>query len=125
MASLVAQSRGATPKELDVLTCDLGGPGCDSAYVDALCDAYGLVPLHIAAHATRNAAPLSLVMDDTDKVRHFRDNALTMGLEVLPPDVNASNYRFEPVDAGTIRYGLGGIKGTGQAAMVARRGQSA
>ena len=42
---------------------------------------------------------------------------------VLPPDVNQSNFRFEPVppgvaDAGNkggIRYGLGGIKGTGEA----------
>jgi len=38
---------------------------------------------------------------------------------VLPPDVNASNYRFEPVDATHIRYGLGGIKGTGQSAVEA------
>jgi len=65
------------------------------------------------------AANLSMVMDDTDKVRHFRDNAIAMGLEVLPPDVNASNYRFEPVDEKSIRYGLGGIKGTGQAAIEA------
>jgi len=65
------------------------------------------------------AANLSMVMDDTDKVRHFRDNAIAMGFTVLPPDVNASNYRFEPVDATSIRYGLGGIKGTGQAAIEA------
>ncbi len=41
------------------------------------------------------------------------------GLQMLPPDVNASNYRFEPVDAKQIRYGLGGIKGTGQSAIEA------
>jgi len=52
-------------------------------------------------------------------VRHFRDDAVALGLAVLPPDVNASNYRFEPVDAKTIRYGLGGIKGTGRAAIEA------
>ena len=38
---------------------------------------------------------------------------------MLPPDVNASNYRFEPVDAKQIRYGLGGVKGTGEAAIEA------
>ncbi len=86
--------------------------------------AYALIAYQTAyfkAHhpAAFMAANLSLVMDDTDKVRHFRDNALAMGLNVLPPDVNASNYRFEPVDAQTIRYGLGGIKGTGQAAIEA------
>ena len=63
------------------------------------------------------AANLALVMDDTDKVRGLRDDALAQGLAVLPPDVNASNYRFEPVDAKRIRYGLGGIKGTGEQAI--------
>src|SRR5437763_12950066 len=63
------------------------------------------------------AANLSLVMDDTDKVRQFYDDAKALGLEVLPPDVNASNYRFEAVDRSRIRYGLGGIKGTGDQAI--------
>jgi DNA polymerase-3 subunit alpha len=36
---------------------------------------------------------------------------------VLPPDVNAGEYRFVPVDARTIRYGLGAIKGTGESAI--------
>ncbi len=65
------------------------------------------------------AANLSLVMDDTDKVRGLRDDALAIGLAVLPPDINASNYRFEPVDGKRIRYGLGGVKGTGQSAIEA------
>jgi DNA polymerase III subunit alpha len=71
------------------------------------------------------AANLSLVMDDTDKVRSFRDDAIAQGLTVLPPDINASNYRFEPVDGKRIRYGLGGVKGTGESAIeaiVAARG---
>jgi len=58
-------------------------------------------------------------MDDTDKVRALRDDALAQGLELLPPDLNASNYRFEPVDEQHIRYGLGGVKGTGEAAIEA------
>ena len=63
------------------------------------------------------AANLSAVMDDTDKVRQFRDDAVANGLTVLPPDVNASVYRFVPVDLKTVRYGLGGVRGTGQAAI--------
>ena len=79
--------------------------------------AYALIAYQTAyfkAHhpAAFIAANLSLVMDDTDKVRHFHDEANACGLSVLPPDVNASNYRFEPVDEKQIRYGLGGIKGT-------------
>ena len=78
---------------------------------------------HPAAFA---AANLSLVMDDTDKVRQFFDDAIASGLEVAPPDVNASNYRFEPIDRKRLRYGLGAIKGTGEqaiASIVAAREQ--
>jgi len=71
---------------------------------------------HAAAFA---AANLSAVMDDTDKVRQFHDDAVANGLTVLPPDVNASEYRFVPVDRGTIRYGLGAVRGTGQGAIEA------
>ena len=86
--------------------------------------AYALIAYQTAyakAHhpAAFIAANLSLLMDDTDKVRHFRDEAKACGLTVLPPDVNASGYRFEPVDSRNIRYGLGGIKGTGQSAIEA------
>ncbi|HWK69731.1 MAG TPA: DNA polymerase III subunit alpha [Burkholderiaceae bacterium] len=72
------------------------------------------------------AATLSSDMDDTDKVQIFWKDALANGVEVLPPDVNASAYRFEPVpDAHsakgqpprTMRYGLGAVKGTGQGAV--------
>jgi DNA polymerase-3 subunit alpha len=63
------------------------------------------------------AANLSAVMDDTDKVRQFRDDAIANGLAILPPDINASGYRFAPVDLKTVRYGLGGVRGTGQAAI--------
>ncbi|RCS58425.1 DNA polymerase III subunit alpha [Parvibium lacunae] len=64
------------------------------------------------------AATLSSDMDDTDKVKIFVEDALTScDLTVLPPDVNASEYRFVPVDARTIRYGLGAIKGTGENAV--------
>jgi len=63
------------------------------------------------------AATLSADMDDTDKVKLFVDDARASGVELLPPDVNASGYRFEPVGERTIRYGLGAIKGTGEGAV--------
>src|SRR6185503_9406851 len=65
------------------------------------------------------AANLSAVMDDTDKLRQFRDDALANGLTVLPPDINASGYRFAPVDLKTVRYGLGAVRGTGEMAIKA------
>jgi DNA polymerase-3 subunit alpha len=69
---------------------------------------------HAAAFA---AANLSAVMDDTDKVRQFHEDAVANGLTVLPPDVNASQLRFVPVDRRTIRYGLGAVRGTGASAV--------
>ncbi|WP_144638232.1 DNA polymerase III subunit alpha [Bordetella genomosp. 13] len=72
------------------------------------------------------AATLSADMDDTDKVQTFVRDAQANGVAVLPPDVNASGYRFEPVQdehyakgkpPRTMRYGLGAVKGTGQGAV--------
>jgi DNA polymerase-3 subunit alpha len=69
---------------------------------------------HASAFA---AANLSAVMDDTDKVRQLHEDAVANGLAILPPDINASEYRFVPVDAGTLRYGLGAVRGTGESAI--------
>jgi DNA polymerase-3 subunit alpha len=57
-------------------------------------------------------------MDDTDKVHQFYEDAIDNGLKILPPDINASEYRFVPVDSKQLRYGLGAIKGTGEAAIL-------
>jgi DNA polymerase III subunit alpha len=65
------------------------------------------------------AANLSAVMDDTDKVRLFHEDGVANGLTIMPPDVNASEYRFVPVDAKTVRYGLGAVRGTGESAIQA------
>lgn len=62
------------------------------------------------------AATLSGDLDDTDKVALFVEDARLNHLEILPPDVNASAYRFIPVNARQIRYGLGSVKGTGESA---------
>ncbi len=63
------------------------------------------------------AATLSSEMANTDKVQLFWQDSLANGLTFLPPDINAGGIRFEPVDGRTIRYGLGAIKGTGEAAL--------
>ncbi|HET7731422.1 MAG TPA: DNA polymerase III subunit alpha [Usitatibacter sp.] len=84
--------------------------------------AYALVAYHTAYLKTHHLAPfmaanLSAVMGDTDKVQVFYDDAVEHGLEILPPDVNQSAYRFVPLDAKRIRYGLGAVKGTGEQAI--------
>ena len=62
------------------------------------------------------AAVLSSDMDNTDKVVNFLEDTRAIGLSVLLPDVNASNYMFVALDAKTIRYGLGAVKGVGRGA---------
>lgn len=93
--------------------------------------AYALIAYHTAwlkayHPAEFIAATMLSDMDDTDKMQIFWKDALANGVTVLPPDVNASEYRFVPVkDAHsekglpprTIRYGLGAIKGAGEAAI--------
>jgi DNA polymerase-3 subunit alpha len=61
------------------------------------------------------AAVLSSDMDKTDKVVALKYECDQMGLRVEPPDVNHSSYMFTVSGPRTIRYGLGAIKGVGQA----------
>jgi len=63
------------------------------------------------------AAVLSADMDHTDKVVTLIDECEAIGLEVLPPDINNSAIRFTAVEGRGIRFGLGAIKGVGQAAL--------
>ncbi|MGM0553668.1 MAG: DNA polymerase III subunit alpha [Pseudomonadota bacterium] len=84
--------------------------------------AYALVAYQTAwlkAHypAPFMAAVLSADMDNTDKVVGLIEECRNMGLEVLPPDVNRSDYRFTCRDAATVVYGLGAIKGVGESAI--------
>ncbi|MEM7281542.1 MAG: DNA polymerase III subunit alpha [Pseudomonadota bacterium] len=63
------------------------------------------------------AAVLSADMDHTDKVVTLIDECKSMGLEVLSPDVNHSQYKFTVSGDRSIRYGLGAIKGVGHGAI--------
>ena len=67
------------------------------------------------------AALISSVMDTKDKVPFFVNQAESMGIEILPPDVNLSDHEFVVVD-GNIRFGLDAVKGVGYAAVEAIKG---
>jgi DNA polymerase-3 subunit alpha len=71
------------------------------------------------------AAVLSADMDHTDKVVTIKDECDRMGLKVSPPDVNSSAYEFAVVSPLEVRYGLGAIRGVGQAAVEAITGERA
>ncbi|MFA7605386.1 MAG: DNA polymerase III subunit alpha [Rhodocyclaceae bacterium] len=84
--------------------------------------AYAVVTYHTAwlkAHhcAAFMAATMSADLDNTDTIKIFYEDAVANKLTILPPDVNASDYRFVPVDRHIIRYGLGAVKGCGEPAV--------
>ncbi len=84
--------------------------------------AYALVAYHTAylkAHypAAFLASTMSADMNNTDNVHSFFDDCAPNKVEVLPPDVNQSGYRFEPINNSQILYGLGAVKGSGLAAI--------
>ncbi|WP_319557526.1 DNA polymerase III subunit alpha [Thiomicrorhabdus sp.] len=63
------------------------------------------------------AAQISSDMDNTDKVVHMVNECYAMGLEVHRPDINVGEIHFKPSGPRSINYGLGGIKGVGEAAL--------
>ncbi len=62
------------------------------------------------------AALMSLDAANTDKLAAFHQEIRRMGIEVRPPDVNASQADFS-VEEGTVRFALGAIRNVGFAAM--------
>jgi DNA polymerase-3 subunit alpha len=105
--------------------------------------AYGFNKSHSAAYAMLSyrtaylkanypvefmAALLSSEQGNADKVAHFIDEATAMDIRVLSPDINTSRQSFTPVvddpedeaagRPGSIRFGLGAIKGVGDAAAI-------
>jgi len=84
--------------------------------------AYALVSYQTAwlkAHypAAFMAAVMSADMDNTDKIVTYVDDAVAMGLKIEPPDVNRGQYRFTIDGPDKIVYGIGAIKGVGEAAI--------
>ncbi|VAW81210.1 DNA polymerase III alpha subunit [hydrothermal vent metagenome] len=64
------------------------------------------------------AAVLSSDMDNTDKIVILSEECRDMKLMVMPPDINYSQYRFTvKPDEDVVIYGLGAIKGVGEAAI--------
>jgi DNA polymerase-3 subunit alpha len=59
------------------------------------------------------ASVLSNNMNDIKQVSFFMEECKRMGLPVLGPDVNESNYHFTVNKEGAVRFGLGAIKGLG------------
>ncbi len=67
------------------------------------------------------AALLTSEKDNTDKVVKYIDEVKRMGIELSPPDINHSQLEFSAItkdEKDIILFGLGAIKGVGEAAVV-------
>ncbi|RLZ12630.1 DNA polymerase III subunit alpha [Faecalibacter macacae] len=74
---------------------------------------------YLKAHypAEYMAAVLSNNMNDIKQVTFFMEECKRMGLSVLGPDINESITKFNVNELGEVRFGMGGVKGVGQAAV--------
>ncbi len=84
--------------------------------------AYSVVAYHTAWLKTHYpaefmAALLSSNIGRTEEVIKYIAEAREMGLDVLPPDVNESGWRFTVVGDKRIRFGLGAIRHVGRGAI--------
>jgi len=116
-----AQSRGIDEKTARPIF-DLMEKFAEYGFNKSHSAAYALVAYQTAwlkAHypAAFMAAVLSADMDNTDKIVGLIDDCRDMKLTVLPPDVNSSAIQFTVEDNNIVRYGLGAIKGVGEAAL--------
>ncbi|HNO71053.1 MAG TPA: DNA polymerase III subunit alpha, partial [Bacteroidia bacterium] len=74
---------------------------------------------YLKAHypAEYMSAVLTHHLSNIDKITFFMEEARRMGIPVLSPDVNESKYQFSVNKRGEIRFGLGAVKGVGEAAV--------
>ncbi|HET8589624.1 MAG TPA: DNA polymerase III subunit alpha [Nakamurella sp.] len=92
-------------------------PFCDYGFNKSHTAGYGLVS-YWTAYLKANypaeymAALLTSVGDDKDKMAVYLAECRTMGIKVLPPDVNASEKNFATVGT-DIRFGLSAIRNVG------------
>jgi len=85
---------------------------------------YSLIAYHTAYlkanyPADYMAAVLTHSQNNLENVTYFIEDCRKQGIEVLGPHVNESGVFFEVNKVGQIRFGLGAIKGAGEAAVEA------
>lgn len=85
---------------------------------------YSVIAFHtgyLKAHypAEYMASMLTHKMSDIKELTKYMEECRRMGIAVLGPDVNESDRNFTVNDKGEIRFGLSGMKGVGDNAVVA------
>ena len=108
-----AEKRGIKRKvaeEIYSQMAEFAGYGFNKAHAASYAiNAYQTAYLKAHYPAEFMAAQLTSIMDDKDKVAAYVQECRRMAIEVLRPEVNASQAEFT-VEAGKIRFGLAGVK---------------
>jgi DNA polymerase III subunit alpha len=115
-----AVAKGFPPKVIDDIAAQIetfGRYGFNKSHSVA----YSILSYHTAYLKTHYApefmaAVLSASIGDTDSVVKYINEARDLSLEILPPDVNESGWKFTVVGDTRIRFGLGAIRNVGQTA---------
>jgi DNA polymerase III subunit alpha len=115
-----AQKKG-TPKRTAIEIFELIDKFASYGFNKSHSVAYSLLAYQTAylkAHypAEFMAATMTSEINNTDKIVLFIDECRKLGLNVLPPDVNESDWNFVVTDDG-VRFGLAAIKNVGTGAV--------
>lgn len=115
-----ASERGFPPKKIakifDLME-QFAGYGFNKSHSAAY--AYlAYVTAYLKAHYAVEfmSALLTSESGNTDKIVKYINECRDMGIEVLPPDLNVSDWHFTPAGK-AIRFGLGAVKNVGQGAV--------
>ena len=74
---------------------------------------------YLKAHYTAEymSAVLTSSLGNIEKITFFMEECKSQGITVLGPDINESDRQFNATSRGEIRFGLAGVKGSGDAAV--------
>ncbi|MBN8703696.1 MAG: DNA polymerase III subunit alpha [Bacteroidetes bacterium] len=118
---------GVTKNGLDAKTCEKVWHDWEAfaqyAFNKSHSTCYAMVAFQTAylkAHypAEYMASVLTHNLSNIDKITFFMEESKRMGVSVLGPDVNESEYHFSVNKKGDVRFGLGAIKGVGESAVI-------
>lgn len=114
-----AKSEGHDPKFAEKVFDDVIEPFAGYGFNKAHAACYAMIAYQTAylkAHYPTEfmAALLTADQNDTDRIVIEINEALSMGIDILPPSINQSNEDFTVVGESVIRFGLKAIKGLGQ-----------
>jgi DNA polymerase-3 subunit alpha len=117
-----AKKRGISPKKAEEIFeqikhfAEYGFNKSHSAAYAYLAYQTAYLKAHYPAHYLAALLTSEAERGDTSQVVKYITECHEMGIDVLPPDINSSDYQFT-VENGNVRFGLAAVKNVGEAAV--------